>query len=543
MPENSQNWNPDYDAEIVRRTKGLLRLRGNKQLQAALLAYYRTNPVDWIRDFCVTYDPRLQRKDKVIPFIPFQKQIEFIHYLEGLLKDKESGLVEKARDVGATWLSAAYSTWLWLFHSGITVGWGSRKEEYVDDNGNPKAIFPKIRQILDNLPRWMLPQGFDMKKHATYMKIINPVNGSSIVGEAGDNIGRGGRTTMFFHDEAAHSEHPELIEAALGDNTDIQVDISSVNGSANVFYRRRMAGVVWTPGAKIEHGKTRVFIFDWRDHPNKTQEWYNTRRAKAEAEGLLHVFAQEVDRDYSGSVEGIIIPAEWVRAAIGAHLKLKDWGDWFAGDNIAGQDIADGGGDRNALVGRRGSVVTLAAHWGGEAGDAPGVAIPLCIENGFTELYYDSIGVGAGFKTTINQMIAQNTLPQNIRVMKWNAAAAPLDPEDNVIPGDSQSPTNEELYGNLKAQGAFRLRSRFSKTFKAVTRGERFPVEEMISFDPALPHLHELVMECSQPVKKTGTNGKTIIDKKPQGARSPNLFDGLNMCFAPTREISILDVI
>jgi hypothetical protein len=51
-----------------------------------------------------------------------------------------------------------------------------------------------------------------------------------LICEAGDNIGRGGRTLVYFKDESAHYEHPDLIEAALGDNTNVQIDISSVNG-------------------------------------------------------------------------------------------------------------------------------------------------------------------------------------------------------------------------------------------------------------------------------------------------------------------------
>lgn len=535
-------WPPDYVAEYRRRLELAHRLESDRAAQLAMMRYYKYRPVEWIQDWGITFDPRLKGRKK-IPFILFKKQKDFVLYLYQLWKTGESGLTEKCRDIGASWLCVMFSVWLWIFHDGSTVGWGSRKEEYVDDKGNPKAIFPKIRQQIENLPTWMLPSGFDMKKHATYMKIINPANEATIIGEAGDSIGRGGRTSIYFKDESAHYEHPEEVEAALGDNTDVQVDISSVNGSANVFYRRRMAGEIWLPDKVMPHGRTWVFIFDWRDHPGKTQEWYDTRRAKAEAEGLLHIFAQEVDRDYSGSVEGIIIPAEWVRAAIGAHKKLAKWGNWFAGEHVAAQDVADGGGDRNALVGRWGSVVNLAEHWGGEAPDAPPIAVPMCLENNMHELYYDSIGVGAGYKGTINRMMQTKSWPSRLRVMKWNAAAAPLDPDDPVIPGDEQSPTNEDQYGNLKAQSAFRLRSRFYKTYKAITKGDRYPVEEMISLDENLAHLHELVMECSQPVKKTGTNGKTIIDKKPAGARSPNLFDGLNMCFNPTREVSIYDVL
>ena len=557
--ENKVAWPHDFFKENLRRAKILEAAKGNLRAQTALMRYYG-NPnhcVEWVQDFCVTFDPRIARKKKVIPFIPFKKQADFLEYLVELWKTKESGLTEKCRDIGATWLCCAFSTWLWIFHPDSTIGWGSRKEEYVDDKNNPKAIFPKIRQLIDNLPFWMQPLGYNPNKHATYMKIINPANGASITGEAGDNIGRGGRTTIFMKDESAHYERPELIEAALGDNTDVQVDISSVNGSANVFYRRRMAGEVWTPNHKIAHGKTRVFIFDWRDHPGKSQEWYDARRAKAEAEGLLHIFAQEVDRDYSGAVMGVIIKAEWARAALDADKILAArlpedqreayLASWRSGDRMAGQDIADGGIDLNACVGRHGSVVTIAQKWPGEAGPAARVSVPLCVDNHFIELYYDSIGVGSGFKSEINTMKEEHdgkNWPQFLRVMKWNATDKPLDPEDPVISGDPESPTNEDVYENLKAQGAFRLRSRFYKTYEAIFNNKIYDPSEMICIPSDLENAHQLIMEISQPVKKTSERtGKTIVDKKPDGAMSPNLWDALNMCFNPTRETSILDVL
>jgi hypothetical protein len=69
--------------------------------------------------------------------------------------------------------------------------------------------------------------------HKLYVHHTNPA--FSAGGEAGDNIGRGGRTLVYFKDESAHYEHPDLIEAALGDNTNVQIDISSVNGLGNVL--------------------------------------------------------------------------------------------------------------------------------------------------------------------------------------------------------------------------------------------------------------------------------------------------------------------
>lgn len=537
-------WPPDYKEEFERRLRRLYRMRHDAVLRRKLMVHYAHNPVDWINDWCVTFNPRnIAPIPRLLPFILFPKQVEFIHFLNGCLQDKESGLVEKCRDIGATWLCCAFTVWLWLFHPGTIIGWGSRKEEYVDKKGDPKAIFPKIRQILEYLPSWMLPAGFDHEKHAPYMRIVNPANGSAITGEAGDNMGRGGRTTIYFKDESAHYEHPEMIEAALGDNTDVQIDISSVNGSSNVFYRRRMAGEIWAPGSTPEKGKVRVFIFDWRDHPLKTQEWYETRRKKAESEGLSHLFAQEVDRDYAGSVDRIIIRGEWIKAAIDAHIKLGFGAD---GERVAGQDVADGGGDKNALAIRHGVILKYADHWGGDAGEAAKVAVPICNEHGVRDLFYDSIGVGAGFKVGINTLRnpADGRLPGGLRVTPWDAGGAVLDPKKPIIPGDKQSPTNEDQYLNLKAQSWWRLRTRFYKTWRAVVHGETYDPSELISLDSTLPNLHAIQMELTQPVHKYNQVGKVLVDKKPEGSLSPNLADAIVIAYNPIRKsVGIMNIL
>lgn len=545
LPEQNKwaNGSPDYKAEFERRYKINERAKKDPAFRHILMENYRHNPVDWINDYAITYDPRKKPPDpRIMPFLLFQRQVDFIHFLQGCLEDKENGLVEKARDIGASWLCVAYATWLWIFHPGTIIGFGSRKEEYVDKKGDPKALFPKIRQILQNLPRWMLPEGFKMDVHATYMKIVNPVNSSVIAGEAGDNIGRGGRTTLFFKDESAHYERPELIEAALGDNTDVQIDISSVNGTNNVFYQRRMAGEVWTPDCEPESGKTRVFIFDWRDHPLKTDEWYEKRRKRAEEEGLLHLFKQEVDRDYAGAIDRIIIPQEWVKAAIDAHIKL---GFEPEGRKIAGVDVADEGGDKNALAIKHGVVLIHGENLSGDGGDAAATFVPTCKDLGVDSLQYDSIGVGAAFKVAVKNM-QDNGVEVPFRITPWNAGLsgdAMIDPTDNIVPTDPQTPINKEYYANLKAQGWFRLRTRFYKTYRALTEGEIYPHDDLISLDSRIPKLQQIVLELSQAQYKPSQTGKIMVDKKPDGARSPNMADAVVMAYSPVETLSILDVI
>lgn len=544
MPEQTFNktWPFNYTLEFNRRIVMLRSLKADSQLRETMTAYYKENPKAFINDFCITYNPRNKAPlPKTMPFVLFRRQEEFIDYLLGCLRDGESGLVEKARDIGATWLCCAFSVWLWLYHDGTSIGWGSRKEQLVDRLGDSDSIFEKMRMIIKSLPDFMLPVGFDFRTHATYMKVINPENGSTITGEAGDNIGRGGRSTIYFKDESAHYERPELVEAALGDNTDVQIDISSVHGTANVFYRRRMAGEVWKPDKEPTKGKVRVFIFDWKDHPGKTQAWYDARRKKSADEGLLHLFAQEVDRDYASSIEGVIIPAKWVKAAIDAHIKLN-----FAasGEKTAGQDVADEGGDKHAFAWRHGVVLQDAQHWGeGDGGDAARKVVPMCAEAAIKELYYDAIGVGASFKTETNRLAKLEQLPKGLRVAPWFAGGEVLDKEDNIILGDSETPLNGDYFANLKIQSWWRLRTRFEKTYKAVVQGASYPPEELISLPSTLENIHEIERELSQAVYRHNTAGKLQVDKKPDGASSPNLADAIVICYNPTREVSILDVI
>ena len=546
-----ENWHPDYTEEFARRLEIYTAMESDQKAFMLGMEAWRQNPAKWIEDCCVTYDPRnVPPRPKTMPFLLFTRQRQFVQFITGCLKDRESGLVEKSRDIGATWLCCAISVWLWLFVPGAAVGWGSRKEQLVDRKGDPDSIFEKMRMIINNLPIWMLPAGFDERLHMSNMKIINPANGAVITGESGDQIGRGGRKMIYFKDEAAHYERPELIEAALGDNTDVQIDISSVNGTNNVFYRRRMAGEVWLPGVKMPVGRVRVFIFDWRDHPLKTQEWYDIRRARSESEGLLHLFAQEVDRDYSAALDRIIIQAAWIRACIDAHIVLKEnprYGKAFRMDDgacTAALDVADEGGDKNAEVVGKGRIVKYAEHWGeGDTGATARKAVAKCRELQATELYYDSIGVGAGVKAETNRMSDENMLPENLTIHPWNAAASVLDPTDNIIRGDENTPTNEDFFGNLKAQAWWRARQTFERTYKAITHGEVYPAEDLISLPSDLPRLHELISELSSATQDYNKKGQIIVDKKPEGGRSPNLADAFVMWNCPNRIFTIFDTI
>jgi hypothetical protein len=515
-------------------------LRNNPDALANAKVYYRKNPAEFIQHWMDTYNPRLKR-NKWVPFVFFKRQDEFIQFIEGLIEDEENGLVEKARDMGLTWLGCAWSVHGWLFRKDNAIGWGSRKEILVDKIGDPDSIFEKMRLIIKRLPEVWLPQGFEPRKHATHMKLINPENGSIIAGEAGDNIGRGGRKTIFLKDEAAHYERPEKIEAALGDNTNTQLDISSVNGLGNVFHRRREAGLDWAPGLELEPGYTRIFVMDWRDHPEKTQEWYDERKARYTREGMEHVFAQEVDRNYSAAIQNTIIPYEWLENCVDAHLKipyLRCRPDEIPNVWKAGFDVADEGIDRNAVTTRQWIIWRTAIEWGDkDPGTAARNAIDALRNHKGIDCQYDCIGVGASVKSEFNRLIEENVISHSdIDFTAWNAGAAVIDPFNHIIPDDDDSPLNKDFFGNLKAQAWWSFRSRCFKTFMAVTTGAVYDPDELCSIDSEMPLLHQVLKELAQPTRAVSSGLRQIVDKKPNNTKSPNLADAGIMMYFPVEK-------
>lgn len=538
-------WPPDYDNVWKWRLQTVKRIKNNPDLIASAKKYYSTRPVEFILDWMDTYDPR-RKGNKWVPFVLFPKQVEFINFLKSLDEEQENGLVEKSRDMGATWAACGYSIYCWLFIPNDATGWGSRKEALVDKIGEPDSIFEKIRLLLKRLPSFFLPDGFNWARDSTFMKLVNPSNGSVISGEAGDNIGRGGRKSRYLKDEAAHYERPEKIEAALGDNTNVQIDISSVNGIGTVFQKRRENGLVWEPDKKLDKGYVRVFVMDWRDHPLKTQDWYDKRKAKYEREGMAHIFAQEVDRNPSAAISNILIQYEWARSAIDAHIHIPYFADATPanlGNFMAGLDVADDGADWNSLSIREWVIWRYCEEWGERD---PGVtarrAIIACQQyKGRIECMYDSIGVGSGVKTEYNRLTqdidATTGKPlldaTDIPFIPWNAGAKVLNPYERIIPDDEQALTNYDYYDNLKAQAWGALAARFYKTHKARTEGAVYNPDELISLDSRMPLLDKLCKELTQPVREHSSRLKMIVNKKPKGiSKSPNNADsGMQMFF------------
>lgn len=534
--EDQLNWaHPDYSDVLRARAARLAKLRADPMRLALARAHYRDHPDDFINDWGMTVDPRAVERGlpAIMPFVLFPKQRELIRWIVDGWRKSEGGILEKSRDMGASWLAVSTAATLCLFHKGVVIGFGSRKEELVDSSADPDALFWKAREFLKYLP----PEfrgGWDARKHSTHRRIQFPYTNSMMKGEAGDNIGRGGRTSIYFVDEAAYLERPKLIDASLSATTNCRVDMSSVNGMANSFAERR------------HKAGARVFTFHYSNDPRKDEAW---KRSKLEGPNALDsvVWAAEYEINYTASVEGIIIPALWVAAAIDAHVKL---GLKASGAKRGALDVADGGVDKNAFGVAEGVVQTHAESWRG----SPDLDIFHTVErafmlsdtHGLDGFIYDADGLGAGVRGDARKVNEARTeaaakgkkAPTKI-VEPHRGSGAVFQPEQ-IVPGTERKAG--DYFENFKAQAWHAAKERFKLTYRAITGTVTdYNPSNIISLSSTIPELGQLKLELSQPTWVPSKSGKWMVEKAPDGTLSPNLADTTIMLFAPRRGPMVID--
>ncbi len=527
---------PEVIAEMTRRYYYKAVIEQNELSIQAEMYKCKNDPTHWFNHWIWTYDPRGMPfgLPANLPFVLRPKQVELIDWLLERENTQTHGLIEKSRDEGMSYVVLGFYLHRWLFVDGFAGGVGSRKEELVDKKGDPKTLLHKFRDMFSKMPEWMKPKGFVEKVHDNYMRIINPDNGATITGEAGDNIGRGGRTTMYFLDEWAFVERQEAVDAAISQNTNVHIKGSTPNGIGDRFHQDRFSG------------RYSVFTMPWRENPDKNwtvnyngkeiYPWYEKQLATLDDV----VLAQEVDINYAASVEGVLIPSAWVQLSIDAHLKL---GIDPTGDRIAGLDVADEGRDKNSLVCRHGVVMDYLDTWSGKGDDIFGTtqrAMDTSIERSIDTLFYDADGLGAGCRgdsRVINELQREKGLPE-VDVQPFRGSGAVHDPDGQMV----ESRFNKDFFANLKAQSWWSLRLRFQETFRALEGREYDPdmIISLSSKDIDPKELALLTTELSQPTYTKNGVGKILVNKQPDGTASPNRADGVMICFNP--QVSFLSV-
>ena len=533
------DYDPEWHQEILRiRQERLQRLitrikrepEKKEHILNTLGTRYINQPWDFINDWGFTFEPRNPEigRPAVLPFILWERQVEYLQWLLAKWRNQERGLTEKSRDCGITWLCVGFTVCMWRFVPGFSAGFGSRKESLVDKRGDFDSIFEKARFFVRMMPKALRPKDYHPRAHASHMRILNPNNSSSIIGEAGDQIGRGGRKSIYLVDESAFIEQQDSVDSALSQTTNCQIDVSTPNGSGNAFYKKRQR----------YNNTDKVFIFDWRDDPRKDDAWYQKQCEEFDEV----IVAQEIDRDYTASQQDSFLPGKWLKACIDAHIKL---GFDKSGIRASGFDPADIG-DAKGLADRYGSVITQAQQkMSGDITDA----IPWAYEqsdHARSDVFvYDGDGMGApSMKLAFKKRVAGR-----MKIIAYHGSAGVLDPEkpyrgnipEDADISDKDLKTNIDTFVNYRAQTWTWLRDRVKATFDAVSRAEKGLVvnispDSLFSISSECVCLHEVVAELARPKRIWNDNGKILVESKKvmkkRNVDSPNIAEAVVMAMS-----------
>lgn len=524
------------EERLAKRLKILQFWSQSEERKTEALARAKADVVWFVENWCWTYDPRI-KGPAYIPFDPWPKQIEFLHFLDEIFENDQNAVAEKSRDAGLTYLTVYWALHKWLFFDGFKATFASRKLDLVDERGQPDSIFEKIRIALSRLPRWFIPPGFDPRVHDLSCRLLNPQRQSIITGEGGAAIGAGGRSSFVCIDEHAKLPEAESVEKAISENTNCILYLSTpVPGT--LFAQKRF------------DGKHPVFTIHWTDDPRKDAAWYQNRVNKyGEA-----VVAQELDLNYTSGSEEVLVPPLWVEAA-------KDLVIPTTGRRVSGLDVGGSGTNPSVFVAREGPCVFYGEEWTGfNTTQTARRAAALNAKHRIKVCCYDRLGVGEGVTAAFEEgeMFADPVMPDRIERRRRKALRAQsplsLDPPRKARPFDDgqegqrtdliavhvgNKATADYLYDddemlaydrflNLRAQLAWMLRVRFEKTYEHVMGVRTWPLEQLISIPS---HMGKLLTQASLPRLQRMSDRRIKVESKRdmrrRGVDSPDWLDAL----------------
>lgn len=466
----------------------------------------------FISTFCKTYDPRFAGTGgkPEQPFVLRPKQEELVDWFFDRVENKENGIIEKSRDMGMSYVICAIYLHQWLFVDGWSGGMGSRKAEYVDRHGVSKTLFYKVRFMLYRLPSYFIPENYNRRLHDNNARLLNPHRESSITGEAGDDIGRGDRQTVYFIDEWATVRNQESVNASLSATSNCIIKGSTPNGMGDLLYQERMSG------------QYKLFRMYWKDDPSKNQTaidpdgsvYYPYERWLWSKNTPL-VIAQEYEISYTASAKGVLINALHIQAAIDLEL---DYGYPIRAAMDIAEDAATG--DKTVYASRSGGMVTRIQELTGQIEPSDVEALRLAYEDEVTEFYYDATAVGNSVTATIKRHEADH--PFSVTGLKNNYNATDRIFEDNT------ELECKDRFDNLATENWWSLRLRFERTYEYVIEGIEHDHNDLIS----IPNNSDLIAQLSQPVYRKNSRGKVIVNKYGKGKKSPDYAETLMYLFS-----------
>ena len=284
-----------------------------------------------------------------------------VHYeLAGFIITCDRIIILKARQLGVSWLLAAYALWKTSFKDGSNVLMLSKREDEA------RSLLGKSFFIYQNIPLFLRRK---IHKHneteLSFADNDTPGVASTSIKAfpSTEDAGRSEAASDVICDEWAFHPYAETNYGAYKPTIDAGgklIGVSTANGIGNFFHKMYMgakdAGADWTPTKPVgQNGFVPLFV-PWFARPSRDNTWYN--KQVQEYEDTPHLLAQEYpasDIDAFLSSGNSYFNAEkvhlWMRFTrtpvenkYGGIVKIWKY-PVFGEKYVAGADCAEGRGE------------------------------------------------------------------------------------------------------------------------------------------------------------------------------------------------------
>jgi len=256
------------EENIAYREKLLHKAAKDTVMQRDLLAACKQSPLFWINTFAWTLweqevSTTTHRNVPAVvalhPFLTYERQDEMIDFLVECFHFGRDALIDKSRQMGASWLCALFLHYLWLFRSNTQIREMSRTEDMVDSPIS-KSLFFKHDTVNSYLPEWMCPPGVLIRgrESRTSLRIHNEWNGSTIAGESTNQSALSGdQCAILLLDEMAKMQNGESIKRSTAAMCPCRIVNSTVDLPGSTYSTWKASGTI------------KVFSLMAWDHPRK----------------------------------------------------------------------------------------------------------------------------------------------------------------------------------------------------------------------------------------------------------------------------------
>ena len=301
------------EENIAWREKLLQEAEHDYVMQQDLLAACAASKLFWVNTFVWTYHQfetdagtgkQILSKRPHQPMITWDIQDELFNWLDERFEEAEDGLIDKTRDMGASWCCLEFNHHLWLFRPKTEIREMSRVEDLVD---GPLAgsLFWKHDYINAYLPEWMRPPKVleRGRSNRTKLRIHNELNGSTIGGGTTQKYAfRADRAAIMLLDEFAMVEDGSAVRTSTSSVAPCRIVNSTTVGAGTEYSRWKNSGQV------------KVFSLMFWEHPEKGKNRFvvqdeSTKEYRISSPWRENLFSWMTPREIASEIDGVDLEA------------------------------------------------------------------------------------------------------------------------------------------------------------------------------------------------------------------------------------------